>query len=131
MLPLSKSAVFAVAFPLAASVFTVACDRPAAPPVVTEEPSASTMVASSELGKTTSNDGYREAVRREQRELDARIQESLEAVDRKLGTRPTERAQLLGTRQRLAADQRLIAKSDERGWDELKAEVERDVHQAE
>ncbi len=89
------------------------------------------MVASSELGKTTSNDGYREAVRREQRELDARIQESLEAVDRKLGTRPTERAQLLGTRQRLAADQRLIAKSDERGWDELKAEVERDVHQAE
>jgi len=132
----SKSVVVAVAFLFVAAVFTIACDRPATPPAASEEPASVATMTSAELtpGNETGNDtrnGYRDAVRREQRDLDGRIQEALGTLDRRLGTRPADRAQLLRARQRLAADQRLVAKSDERGWDELKAEVERDVLQVE
>ena len=124
----SKSFAIAVAIPFLAAVLTTACDRPAAPPADVEEPAAPTTLAAAELAPTLAPaNEYREAVRREQRQLDAQLQLALEGIDRKLGTRPQERPQLLRTRQRLAADQRLVAKSDERGWDELKAEVERDL----
>ena len=125
----SKSLGIAVAFPLVAAVFTVACDRHVAPPAAVEEGVSTTTLTSAEITpKNDDRDGYRAAVRREQRDLDGQIQLALEAIDRKLGTHPNERAQLLRTRNRLAADQRLVAKSDERGWDELRAEVERDLN---
>lgn len=86
-----------------------------------------TTVTSGDVPTTDSKDDYLQAVRREQLQLEAKIDDALARLDRRLGTRPAERQAILERRSRLAADKRLIGKSDERGWDELKAEIERDL----
>lgn len=113
---------------LLATILTIGCDRPASPPAVREEPAAVATITNADVPTTDSKDDYLQAVRREQLQLEAKIDDALAGIDRRLGTRPGERQALLERRSRLAADKRLIGKSDERGWDELKAEIERDLH---
>lgn len=113
---------------LLAAILTIGCDRPAPSSVVHDGPASVTTVTSGDVPTTDSKNDYAQAVSREKRQLEAKLEEALSGIDRRLGTRPGEREVLLDRRARLAADQRLIAKSDERGWDELKAEIERDLH---
>lgn len=113
---------------LLAAILTIGCDRPASPPVTREEPASVATVTNADVPTTDSKNDYLQAVRREQLQLEAKIDDALAGIDRRLGTRPAERQALLARRSRLAADKRLIGKSDERGWDELKAEIERDLH---
>jgi len=87
---------------------------------------------------------YLVAVRREQLELRAHVQEDIDQIDRKLvemkvepkrdgsgysfdtsSTNTTEITELLQRRQVLETDMATIEKSDERGWDETKANIER------
>lgn len=113
---------------LLAAILTIGCDRPSPPVVTQEEPASVTTVTNADVPTTDSRNEYLQAVRREQLQLEAKIDDALAGLDRRLGTRPGDRQALLERRSRLAADKRLIGKSDERGWDELKAEIERDLH---
>jgi hypothetical protein len=88
---------------------------------------------------------YLAAVRREQLDLRSRLQEELDDIDKKLADLKTEfhkdggyqvdprskdaakiRA-LLQRRSVLESDVNLVERSDERGWDETKANIERDL----
>ena len=64
--------------------------------------------------------GYLAAVRREQAQLREKLLDAITSLDRR-----GEAAG--GGRQQLRDDLVAIDRSDERGWDELKAEVERDL----
>ena len=85
------------------------------------------------------------AVRREQLELRARLQEDVDDIDTKLAwlkvdfhkdrgyvfdskSKDAKKIQqLIDRRQKLAADINIVDRSDERGWDEIKATIERDL----
>lgn len=111
--------------PLIAAIFIMGCERPA-PPRPDDE--AIAMTTTTRADRPVSEEGYLAAVRREQRGLDLRLDDAVTRIDRRLAAHvAAERPALLEARRRLIADRRLIEKSDERGWDELKAEIERDL----
>ena len=88
---------------------------------------------------------YLAAVRREQLELRGRLQEEIDSVDKELSVLkgdlhknsgvavdPKSKGaqtldELLRRRQQLEDDMNLLERADERGWDELKATIERDI----
>lgn len=79
-------------------------------------------------------DDYLATVRREQLVLRSRIEETIAALDHEISdlrkaTAPNTAAiqELLTRRQTLEADATVVGRSDERGWDELKATVEHDL----
>jgi len=79
-------------------------------------------------------DDYRATVRREQLILRSRLDDEMMSIDRQLNVlrRAPERDQkaiddLVTQRQTLEADANVVDRSDERGWDELKAVVEHDL----
>ena len=79
-------------------------------------------------------DDYRATVRREQLILRSRLDDEIMSIDRQLNVlrRAPERDQkaindLVTKRQTLEADANVVDRSDERGWDELKAVVEHDL----
>lgn len=92
-------------------------------------------------------DDYLATVRREQLDLRARLQREIDQIDRKLAAMKVElrdggpvidpRAknaaqirQLVDRRARLQEDMTTVERADERGWDELKATIERDLDES-
>jgi hypothetical protein len=88
---------------------------------------------------------YLAAVRREQLELRGRLQEEIDDIDKKLsdlkvdarkaggvviepGSKDAAKIQkLLDRRSTLEADMTVLERADERGWDEVKANIEQDL----
>lgn len=105
-------------------------DKPGVTHTTSAELPSNTTVAPPEPAK----DDYLATVHREQLALSARIDDHLGTIDRQVsdlrraGRMGTPEAQeLLARRQTLEADSAVVARSDERGWDELKATVEHDL----
>jgi hypothetical protein len=94
---------------------------------------------------TKEKNEYLTAVRREQLELRGKLQDQIDDIDRKLldlkidmrkdgavRVDPTSKdakkiEELITRRQKLEADVNIIERADERGWDEIKANVEQDL----
>lgn len=106
------------------------------------EPVGTTTTTSSEIELGTqpaapaapAPDSYLATVRREQLVLRGRIDDELRAIDRQLVTQkgaankdPKTIHDLEEKRLTLSADAEVLDRSDERGWDELKAVVEHDL----
>lgn len=103
--------------------------------------SATVVAPPNASGAIELHDDYFTAVRREQLDLRARLQEAIDEIDRNLlavrtaqgrerradGPRQSQIQELLRRRATFAADIQRINRSDERGWDETKAEIERDL----
>jgi hypothetical protein len=85
---------------------------------------------------------YFAAVRREQLDLRARIQEEIDGIDKKLAAlevdfrdggwapktkNPPKVAELLERRKQLEEDAAVVERADEKDWDVIKAQVEKDL----
>lgn len=121
-------------------VFVVGCSRREVPVDDTKVGEPVQITAASTTGQPES---YLAAVRREQVSLRARVVEEIAVVDKRIlalqhpegasGDPDSAAAATLGAlivrRQRLRDDVVSIDRADERGWDELKAEIEHDLAQ--
>jgi hypothetical protein len=141
-----KMLLFGAAF---AALCTNACQKSPAPE---RKETDRTEVRSGEMTseprpkeEITQKNDYLETVRREQLVLRGRLQEDIDDIDKKLvayhetlasdgsfvvDPRSKEAQQvqeLLRRRALLEADVNLIQRSDERGWDEVKAAIEKDL----
>jgi hypothetical protein len=70
---------------------------------------------------------YLLAVRREQVELRAKLTSEIDRLDAQLGTHRAPPKDVRERRDRLVDDLELLDRADERGWDELKADIENDL----
>lgn len=106
------------------------------------EPVGTTTTTSSEIELGTQQpaapapapDGYLATVRREQLVLRSRVDDELRLIDRQLVEQrqaaskdPKAIHDLETKRLTLSADSQVLDRSDERGWDELKAVIEHDL----
>lgn len=128
-----------------AAVFTGGCKKGAE----TKPETAEAELSSAETQKggekvVDERNAYFAVVRREQLELRARLQEEIDAIDKRLNALKVEFREghyvqdpksrnaakideLLEHRRQLEEDAIIVERADERGWDELKAMIERDL----
>jgi hypothetical protein len=114
-------AALAILLLAVAGLTCLACERhgstegnDAAPPIAAEP------------ARAPKHNEYLIAVRREQVELRARVTSEIDRLDKEL-ERDARGKPLRERRDRLADDLELLDRSDERGWDELKADIENDL----
>lgn len=129
---------FTAVFVLAtAAICATACnkatdDKPGVTNTTSVELPSNPTVAAPEPAK----DDYLSTVRREQIALKTRLDDAMSGIDHQVSDlRRTghidsaEAHDLMDRRATLAADSEVVSKSDERGWDELKATVEHDLEE--
>jgi len=131
---IKKLGISAVMVAALCASLTLGCNKASEKTSTTETTSAEIDLGTAPTAPTAPKDDYLATIRREQLVLRGHLEEAIAGLDHEIGDlqkapHPNSAAirELTRRRQTLEADALVVDRSDERGWDELKATVEHDL----